>query len=442
MTVAVATPRPKVLVVDDQPANLLVACKILQKLPVETLTARSGTEALGLLLRNEFAVILLDVRMPGMDGYETATLIREHTEAEPVPIIFVTAEASEQEAVVQGYESGAVDYLLKPIDEKLLLRKLRVFLDLYDHRRRLAQAKRELTRSTQRLERLLDAVGDGIIGLDHEGRVGFANPAACRLLGGTSAQLLAGAARDLMCEGAASALAQAAARGELRSSGTAFRTLRGAEVPVEYVLSALDGEGAGAHSYVLVFRDIGERLQAERELRRRAEADHLTGLANRMVFEQKLRQVLGRPGGANRPFALLLLDLDGFKQVNDTHGHAVGDVLLKRVGERLQESMRTADLPARLGGDEFAVFLDGIREPADALAIGEKVRRALSAPYDCDGVQLEVGASVGVALHPHHADSIAGLLEAADAAMYRAKRDPARQVVMAEAAGPGKGQRA
>ena len=426
--------RPKVLVVDDQPGNLLAASKILEKLPVEVLTARSGNEALALLLRHEFAVILLDVRMPGMDGYECATLIRDHTQADPVPIIFVTAEASEQRAVFQGYESGAVDYLLKPIDEALLLSKLRVFLDLYDHRRRLAETTRALTQSNLRLERLLDAVGDGIVGFGAGGAVGFANPAACRMLQGSPSQLLGQSAHDILGAAAGDALEQAASHGVLRYSEARFRTLRGAELPVEYVLSAVDGgPDEASRSYVLVFQDITERLQAEQALRRQAEADHLTGLANRMMFEQKMQQVLGRPGGANRPFALVLLDLNGFKLVNDTHGHAVGDFLLKAVAQRLRDSMRAADLPARLGGDEFAVFLEGIRDPADALAIGDKIRRSLSVPYDCGGIMLNVGASVGVALYPRHADTIEGLMEAADTAMYRGKRDRVQAVVLADA---------
>jgi diguanylate cyclase (GGDEF)-like protein/PAS domain S-box-containing protein len=425
--------RPKVLVVDDQPGNLLAASKILAKLPVEILTARSGQEALSLLLRHEFAVILLDVRMPIMDGYETATLVRGHTEKNPVPIIFVTAEASEQQFVFQGYESGAVDYLLKPIDETLLLSKLKVFLDLYEHRRRLAEATAELSRSNQRLQRLLHAVGDGILGIEADGLIGFVNPAACRFLQASPAQLLNSPVSEILPPQAPETgdpFERARTLGVYRVSETRFRTARGKELPVEYILSSVESTQEGSStSFVLVFQDITDRLAAEKMLRRLAELDHLTGLANRLLFEQKLSQMLARPAGQNRAFGLLLLDLNGFKAINDKHGHAVGDFLLKSVALRLRDELRDSDLPARLGGDEFAVLLEGTRDASDAMQIGQKLAAALAVPYDCGGQSLHVGASVGVALHPACGLNVEELMRAADQAMYVAKRQG--QVVMA-----------
>lgn len=428
--------RPKVLVVDDQPANLVAAAKILARLPVDVITARSGNEALGLLLRHDFAVILLDVRMPGMDGYETATLIRNHTERNPVPIIFVTAEAGEQRQVLQGYESGAVDYLLKPIDEGALLSKLRVFLELHERRRELAESTRALAESNRRMQLLLQAVGDGIVGIENDGRLGFINPAACRMLETTSAQVLGkpvGEVVELKAVGdGPEPLTVAGRGGAFRQSQASFRTLKGNALSVEYMLSAVQsGHDDHRTSFVLVFRDISERLAAEKILRRQAELDHLTGLANRLMFEQKMQQVLGRPGGANRPFGLLLMDLDGFKGVNDQHGHAVGDFLLKAVALRLRETLRAADLPARIGGDEFAVFLDGAREADDAVLIGQKIAAALSEPYDCGGQMLKIGVSVGVALYPWHGKTMSELLQAADEAMYRAKRLRSSAVALA-----------
>ena len=428
--------RPKVLVVDDQPANLIAASKILAKLPVEVTTAGSGNEALGLLLRHEFAVILLDVRMPGMDGYETATLIRDHTGRNPVPIIFVTAEAGEQQQVFQGYESGAVDYLLKPIEESLLLSKLRIFLELYERRRELAESTRALAESNRRLQRLLHAVGDGILGVETDGSVGLINPAACRMLECTTQQVLGkpmGKVLVLTRLGdGPKPFEMAGESGVFRQTQAQFRTLKGREFPVEYVLSAVEsGHVVRNTSFVLVFQDITERLKAETVLRRQAELDHLTGLANRLLFEQRMQQVLGRGGGHNRPFGLLLMDLDGFKAVNDQHGHAVGDFLLKAVADRLRAALRTADLPARLGGDEFAIYLDGARNPEDAMQIGQKVAAALSEPYDCGGQLLKVGASVGVALYPTHGKTVEALVNAADAAMYRAKKARDSSVVLA-----------
>ena len=430
--------RAKVLVVDDQPANLLAATKVLQKLPVDVITATSGHEALSLLLRHELAVILLDVRMPGMDGYETATLIRDHTENNPVPIIFVTAEAGEQRQVVQGYEVGAVDYLLKPIDENLLLSKVRVFLDLYARRRELSESTRALAEGNRRLQRLLHAVGDGIIGVEADGNVSFINPAACRMLECSVSQVLGRPMRDFLTLSplgdGPDPFKLASERGVYRSTQAEFRTQRNLILPVEYVLSAVEsGNVNRTTSFVLVFQDISDRLSAEQELRRQAELDHLTGLANRLLFEHKMHQVLGRAGGANRPFALLMLDLDGFKQVNDQHGHAVGDFLLKGIAHRLRDMLRAADLPARLGGDEFAVFLEGVHDPQDALRTASKIAQDLSQPHDCGGQKVKVGISIGVALYPQHGLTLEALVQAADQAMYRAKRKGVSPVELAGA---------
>lgn len=436
---ALQAARPKVLVVDDQPANRIAASTILSTLPVEVFTASSGDEALGLILRHEFAVILLDVRMPGMDGYETATLIRGHTERSPVPIIFVTAEANEQHAVFHGYESGAVDYLLKPIDEDLLRSKIRIFLELFRHRQQLAETASALRQSNQRLSRLLQAVGDGIIGVEADGSIGFANPAACRLLDIAPERLAGKPVRQLFvpapAENAPDPFARAAAEGVYRDSEARFVSPQGHEFAVEYVLSAVESaQPQEPGSFVLVFQDITDRQLAEQQLRRQAELDHLTGLPNRRLFEQRLTKALARPGGRGRPFALLMLDLNGFKSVNDRHGHAVGDYLLKSVAARLRVSLRATDVAARLGGDEFAVLLEGTSEVSDALQIGQKTATLLSQPYECGGITLQVSAGIGVSLYPLHGQSMAALVQAADQAMYVAKRNATRRVVLAGAA--------
>jgi PAS domain S-box-containing protein len=180
--------------VDDRASNLLAMRKMLERLPLELVTARSGREALAQVLRHEFAAILLDVHMPDMDGYETAALIRSHTDLAPVPIIFVTAEAVGAHAVFRGYESGAVDYLLKPIDEELLCSKLRVFLELYQHRRRaleqglalknaeLQSAHERLRASEARLAAIIGSTPECIKVVAPDGAILEMNPAGLAML--------------------------------------------------------------------------------------------------------------------------------------------------------------------------------------------------------------------------------------------------------------------
>jgi len=430
--------KPRILVVDDQPANLVATRTLLAPLPVEVMTANSGDEALGLVLRHEFAVILLDVRMPVMDGYETASLIRGHTEHNPVPIIFVTAEAPEQHAMFHGYESGAVDYLLKPLDEDLLRCKVGVFLELYRHKRRLTETTESLRQANERMTRLLQMAYDGIVGIESDGRVGFANPAACRLMECPPEELLEHAARETFAlqpqavtTDAVDPFAEAAARGTFRHVGAHFHTLQGHDFVAEYALSAIDAGSRQPPSYVLVFQDVTERERSEQQLRQQAELDYLTGLPNRLLFEQRAREGLARPGGRNRPFAVMMLDLDGFKQVNDRYGHPVGDYLLKAVAERLRGALRETDTTARLGGDEFAALLPGLDDTEEALRLGRKVQRALSQPYACGGQTLNIGASIGLALYPLHGDSLESLINAADHAMYSAKQQREARVLLA-----------
>jgi diguanylate cyclase (GGDEF)-like protein/PAS domain S-box-containing protein len=165
--------------------------------------------------------------------------------------------------------------------------------------------------------------------------------------------------------------------------------------------------------------EIAERIRVQEELAHLAEHDALTGLPNRRLFEHRLTIA----AAGDKGFALLYLDLDGFKAVNDTHGHDVGDWLLRSVARRLESCVREGDTVARLGGDEFAIVLESANEPEDALVVAQRIIAHISEPYHGLGeIRLRIGVSVGVALHPRAGWALDDLLQAADAAMYSAKR--------------------
>ncbi len=153
-TLSETAPAAKVLVVDDRPENLFAMEKILQSLDTEVLTAESGNEALALMLHHDFAVALLDVQMPEMDGFELATLMRDNKKTQHVPIIFVTALSKEDQYVFKGYGSGAVDYLFKPIEPEIVLSKVRVFCQLYEQRKKLEDLVRELREALDEIKTL------------------------------------------------------------------------------------------------------------------------------------------------------------------------------------------------------------------------------------------------------------------------------------------------
>lgn len=179
-------------------------------------------------------------------------------------------------------------------------------------------------------------------------------------------------------------------------------------------------EGHTADWHVVSFRTVDEDVAEERELQRRARLDGLTGLLNRTEIIDLLANaapILPRTGTQT---AVLFCDLDRFKQVNDTHGHAAGDAVLKTVAERIRRNIRSNDAASRIGGDEFMVLLRGVRDLSDARSIAEKIRVAVAEPIDASGLQLATTVSIGVAMVDGH-ESAAALIARADRAMYEAK---------------------
>jgi diguanylate cyclase (GGDEF)-like protein/PAS domain S-box-containing protein len=208
----------------------------------------------------------------------------------------------------------------------------------------------------------------------------------------------------------------------------------GCEESVEFRLRRPDGtwrdvEGLGRNlladeavcGVLLTLRDVSERKQLERALTRQAFTDQLTGLPNRALLHDRAEQAIRLASRQGLTAALLLLDLDRFKEVNDTLGHHHGDLLLQQVAERLHGSLRGSDTVARLGGDEFAMLLPQITSVQEATAVADKLSAAIEAPFTVDGLSLDVDASIGVAVYPNHATDANELLQRADVAMYAAK---------------------
>jgi CheY-like chemotaxis protein len=181
--------RVNILLVDDQPNNLIALEAMLADLDVNPVRAESGTEALRRLLDQDFAVILLDVQMPGLDGFETANLIRKREKSRHTPIIFVTALSRNESNVFQGYSVGAVDYLFKPIVPEILRSKVQVFVELFRKTRELKRQTAQLERLSRQNELILNSAADGVIGVDLEGLATAVNPAAARMIGDSVASI-------------------------------------------------------------------------------------------------------------------------------------------------------------------------------------------------------------------------------------------------------------
>ncbi len=179
-----------------------------------------------------------------------------------------------------------------------------------------------------------------------------------------------------------------------------------------------------------VTRDITERRRQQDHIRHMAQHDPLTGLANRALFASLLEQAIVESRRDGIRLALVYLDLDHFKPVNDLHGHAVGDRLLRAAAERMQASLRESDIVARIGGDEFVILLRGIADAAQAIQVADKARQALAEPFEIDGHVIDISGSLGIALYPEHGGDEITLSKKADDALYAAKRAGRNRVVM------------
>ena len=269
---------------------------------------------------------------------------------------------------------------------------------------------------------VFERMRDGVLVVDKHGRVLNANKAAERLLARSSAALLASSLGDLLPSlQPAVGWSVLEALVEKGSSETVVPD-GGRDRFLEISASSL-GSAARASGYVLVMREITERRALEEELRRRALHDELTGLPNRTLLREHLDRLLALQNRRKNELTLLLIDLDRFKEINDTFGHEAGDTLLCVIAERLRKALRESDLVARLGGDEFAVVLPDC-DAAHAMEVAATLRGALSAGIDLRNQTVCVAASIGVAISPAHGRDAGTLLRHADVALYLAKETP------------------
>ena len=287
------------------------------------------------------------------------------------------------------------------------------------------RAEEALRRSGERMRAVLDNVADGIITVDPHGVIRTINPAAQRLFG-CEADDLVGTDVILLIDEARQAELRSRLRaylGEGEPMGLAFhetvgRRRDGTTFPLEFVATRLGPQRLLIGS----LRDISERKAETEALQYQAMHDPLTGLANRTFLRDRLEQAIRAGERERKPHGVLLLDLDGFKAINDAFGHAAGDQVLREAARRIRGVLRKADTVARLGGDEFAVVPFGATDLARAIVIADKMIQALRVPIRLDARPVEVTASIGIAIHPQHGDDADALLRRADVAMYAAKR--------------------
>jgi diguanylate cyclase (GGDEF)-like protein/PAS domain S-box-containing protein len=425
-----ADPPLTILIVDDEPHN----CKLLELLlradGYLTVTAASAAEALAAVAKSPPDLIMLDIIMPEMDGYQLAAILKADPATLHIPIVMLTAKL-DGAARLAGLQAGAEEFLTKPFEAAELrlrirnLLRLKLFSDsLRIHTVILERQVQARADELQRFRVGMDATADAITLVDHTTmRFVEVNAAACSMFGYT---------RDEMLQIGPAQLG-AGTTEQLRREYDSIITGGGADVAPEKRFKRRDGSEllVEAHRHVQrsgadwiivgVMRNVAERNDAEKRLFQMEHFDVLTGLPNRKSFYTNLGDTLAQAPDRSWHVALLCIDLDHFKNVNDTRGHAVGDELLCQVSGRLLKCVRIRDTVARLGGDEFGIVVAATDGEQRAHLIASRIREALRVPFALKDHEVSVTASVGIALSPDDATDTETLIQYADMAMYQAK---------------------
>jgi two-component system, cell cycle response regulator len=449
----------RVLVVDDILANVKLLEARLTAEYFEVLTANSAAEALDILQSQHVDVVLLDVMMPGMDGFEVCRRIKAAPRTTHVPVIMVTA-LDQPSDKVQGLDAGADDFLTKPVDDIALITRVKNLARL-----KTLNDELMLRVATGADINMMAAIAD-VTGANARGRVLLVEDighAAKRIQSTLAVQhdvdveadlpaallKIAAKAYDLLIV----SLNVAGADG-LRLCSQVRSLERSRHMPIIIVvqpgdearlLRALD---MGVNDYLTRPIDRNELVARVRtQIRRKRHADHLrdrldesvefaitdalTGLHNRRYMERHLTTLADQAKTAGRPLSVLVADIDHFKSINDSYGHAAGDNVLREFAVRFRRNTRGIDLACRVGGEEFIIIMPET-ELEKATQVAERLRDCIaSEPFQADPqTRLQVTASVGIATLERCDDSLEGLLKRADGALYAAKRDGRNRVVV------------
>jgi len=423
MKSAVPSALPRVLIVDDDPTMRVLERETLVLFGFAVAEAVDGEEALVRLDDPPPDLVLLDVDMPGIDGFQVCRRIRQRWDASELPVVMVTG-MDDFDSINQAYEAGANDFIAKPINWPILGYRARYML-------RAAQAMRALRELEEKQTAIVQAMPDMIFVMDRNGtyldyKKGNATGEfrfPFDLMGRNVAEIVPADMAEDIRRAIERALDQ-------REPQSLLHALPGRDGIRHY-----EGRIApsGADQVISIVRDVTLQNKNEEKIRRLAYFDTLTGMPNRQHLIERIDRELVAARRTDRQLALLFLDLDGFKRINDTLGHGAGDFLLQSVAKRLKEKLRASDVVARvgsdetgvhfarLGGDEFTIVLPDIDDAETAQRVAERVQAILKLPFPVDGEAISVTASIGIAIFPHDGGDAAALLKHADTAMYHAK---------------------
>jgi diguanylate cyclase (GGDEF)-like protein len=400
-----------VLVVEDDTVSALLVSYALSKHGARVDTAINGSEALARFQEKRYPVIVTDICMPGMNGLELVGRVRQ---LDKNTQIIATSANSETECLISAIELGFNDYFLKPLEFEKLLWAVKRCADTFADRQRLEDER-------GKFQTVIECLGEGITIKDLEFRIQYQNKAMTEMFGdrtGLACYKVFGF--EDPCHDCPTLLALK--DGQAHTSCRDYQ-VNGDTLHIESTASLIRDSRGTVTGTVEIIRDINARIKNEQTIRDMAFQDPLTGLANRRLFEDRLEQAIAKSRRYGMQFGLLTLDLDNFKEINDTFGHEAGDQVLREAADRIRSCCkRNLDTISRHGGDEFCVIITDCEGKEQLSKIADQLLLHFTRPFQVAGTPVEVTTSIGVSIFPDNGTEMKELEIASDRAMYAAKK--------------------
>jgi diguanylate cyclase (GGDEF)-like protein len=398
------------IIADDEELGRLLLAESAAGTGLEPLAFDNGLEALDAALSREVAIILLDVDMPGMDGYSVCRRLRVEPRFANVPIVMVTGH-EDAAAIRHAFEAGATDFISKPVNWELLPRRIEYIL-------RNAAAARALAERVSQVHTLVEAIPDTLWVVTPDGNIRWSPKAAGHDNGASAAEL----APAEHLPGALEFIRQTAHDGLQRKLAYRDKDPSGSRRSFELRFNRREGGDV-----VVLRQDTSERTAAAEHIERLAYFDPLTSLPNRQRCIETAERLFGEAAASQQSVAVVYLDLNSFKRVNDTFGHSVGDAVLRTVAGKLTKTLEQFRAVcqhlsvARFGGDEFVILLRDAGARALGMQIADACAVKLKEPIEYGGLEFFSGPSIGLAVYPDDGADVTTVLKHADTAMYQAK---------------------
>jgi len=435
----------EVLIVEDTPASLKLLSDLLTEAGYYVRQAPNGELALWTATSRPPELILLDIRMPGIDGFEVCRRLKASPELSQVPVIFLSAQHDTDDKV-RGFALGAVDFIAKPFQTEEILARTDAHVRLGRAQKalaaerasleeRVAERTAELAKEVEQrraneeflrlASQVFEATQDAIVVTDREARIVATNPAFTQISGYT-AQEVVGQSIALLHAGdidlaSYQQMVQSVLKTGHWSGEILARRKNGDTYPGLLSASVVRDDAGQVVNHVAVFMDITERKAEQHLIDFLSNHDALTGLPNRMLARQRFDHTLAAARREGRCVAVLCLDLDRFKSINDSYGHDMGDKALQVVSKFLSETVREGDTVTRQGGDEFQIIVSDDAQLGATMALAQKILAGLRRELVIDEQQITVTSSIGIAVSLTDGDSFDELVRNGDTALFRAK---------------------